>query len=165
MRIVFMGTPDFSVPALTGLYEAGHTILGVVTQPDKPRGRGGAVSCTPVKEEALRLGLPVYQPRRVRAGDFLETVRELAPDVIVVIAFGQILPQALLDIPRYGCINVHASLLPRLPRRGAHSVGRDQRREGDRNNGDADGRRPGHRRHAEEAGDSDCAGRNRRQPF
>ncbi len=120
MRILFMGTPDFSVPCLTCLYEAGHTILGVVTQPDKPRGRGGAVSCTPVKEEALRLGLPVYQPRRVRAEDFLKAVRELAPDVIVVIAFGQILPQALLDIPRYGCINVHASLLPRY--RGAAPI-------------------------------------------
>ena len=120
MRILFMGTPDFSVPCLTCLYEAGHTILGAVTQPDKPRGRGGAVSCTPVKEEALRLGLPVYQPRRVRNEEFLKTVREMAPDVIVVIAFGQILPQALLDIPRYGCINVHASLLPRY--RGAAPI-------------------------------------------
>ncbi len=120
MRILFMGTPEFSVPTLECLYRAGHEVVGVVTQPDKPRGRGGAVSYTPVKEKALELKLPVYQPRRVRAAEFLETVRELAPEAIVVIAFGQILPQALLDIPRYGCINIHASLLPRY--RGAAPI-------------------------------------------
>ncbi len=120
MRILFMGTPEFSVPTLECLYRAGHEVIGVVTQPDKPRGRGGAVSFTPVKEKALELGLPVYQPKRVRAPEFLETVRKLAPEAIVVIAFGQILPQALLDIPRYGCINIHASLLPRY--RGAAPI-------------------------------------------
>lgn len=120
MRILFMGTPEFSVPTLECIYEAGHELIGVVTQPDKPRGRGGALSYTPVKEKALELGLPVYQPRRVREEAFLDTVRELAPEAIVVIAFGQILPQTLLDIPRYGCINVHASLLPRY--RGAAPI-------------------------------------------
>ena len=120
MRILFMGTPEFSVPALDCLCEAGHEVIGVVTQPDKPKGRGGAVSYPPVKERALALGLPVYQPRRVRAEEFLETVRELSPDAVVVIAFGQILPQAFLDIPRYGCINIHASLLPRY--RGAAPI-------------------------------------------
>lgn len=112
MRILYMGTPDIAVPTLECLYEAGHEIIGVVTQPDKPKGRGGAVQFPPVKSRALELGIPVYQPRRVREEEFLQVVRELAPDVAVVFAFGQILPQAFLDIPRYGCINVHASLLP-----------------------------------------------------
>ena len=120
MRILFMGTPEFSVPALECIYRSGHELAGVVTQPDKPRGRSGTLQPTPVKEKALEWGLPVYQPRRVRAEEFLQTVRTLAPEVIVVIAFGQILPQALLDIPRYGCINIHASLLPRY--RGAAPI-------------------------------------------
>ena len=122
MRILFMGTPEFSVPTLQCLYDAGHEIVGVVTQPDKPKGRGGAVSFPPVKERALALSLPVYQPRRVREKEFIQTVEQLAPDVVVVVAFGQILPQAFLDIPRYGCINVHASLLPRY--RGAAPIQR-----------------------------------------
>lgn len=120
MRILFMGTPEFSVPTLDCLCQSGHEVIGVVTQPDKPKGRGGAVSYTPVKERAMALGLPVYQPRRVRSEEFLETVRGLSPDVAAVIAFGQILPQAFLDIPRYGCINIHASLLPRY--RGAAPI-------------------------------------------
>ena len=107
-----MGTPDIAVPTLECLCEAGHEVIGVVTQPDKPKGRGGAVQFPPVKEKALELGIPVYQPRRVREEEFLQVVREMAPDMAVVFAFGQILPQAFLDIPRYGCINVHASLLP-----------------------------------------------------
>ena len=122
MRILFMGTPEFSVPTLQCLYDAGHEIVGVVTQPDKPKGRGGAVSFPPVKERALALSLPVYQPRRVREKEFIQTVEQLAPDVAVVVAFGQILPQAFLDIPRYGCINVHASLLPHY--RGAAPIQR-----------------------------------------
>lgn len=120
MRILFMGTPDFSVPTLECIDHAGHEVIGVVTQPDKPKGRGGAVSFTPVKAKAPELGLTVYQPRRVRDEEFLRVVRELNPDVVVVIAFGQILPQAFLDIPRYGCINIHASLLPRY--RGAAPI-------------------------------------------
>ena len=112
MRILYMGTPDIAVPTLECLCEAGHEVIGVVTQPDKPKGRGGAVQFPPVKEKALELGIPVYQPRRVREEEFLQVVREMAPDMAVVFAFGQILPQAFLDIPRYGCINVHASLLP-----------------------------------------------------
>lgn len=112
MRILYMGTPDIAVPTLECIVNAGHEVIGVVTQPDKPKGRGGAVQFPPVKEKALELGIPVYQPRRVREEEFLQVVRELAPDMAVVFAFGQILPQAFLDIPRYGCINVHASLLP-----------------------------------------------------
>ncbi len=122
MRILFMGTPAFSVPTLQCLYDAGHQIVGVVTQPDKPKGRGKAVSFPPVKERALALSLPVYQPRKVREEEFLQTVRELAPDAAVVVAFGQILPQSFLDIPRFGCVNVHASLLPRY--RGAAPIQR-----------------------------------------
>ena len=112
MRVVFMGTPDFSVGTLEALAAAGHEIVGVVTQPDKQKGRGKQLQATPVKEAALRLGLPVWQPAKVRDPEFLEVLRQLAPEVIVVAAFGQLIPQAILDLPRYGFVNVHASLLP-----------------------------------------------------
>ena len=115
-----MGTPDFSVGALKSLAENGYEIAGVVTQPDKPRGRGKASAMTPVKEAALELGLTVYQPARVREQSFMDTVRALNPDVIVVSAFGQIIPKALLELPRYGCVNIHASLLPKY--RGAAPI-------------------------------------------
>ena len=115
-----MGTPDFSVKALKTLAENGFEIAAVVTQPDKPRGRGKELAVTPVKKAALELGLKVYQPARVREEAFIETVREAAPDVIVVSAFGQIIPKALLELPRYGCINIHASLLPKY--RGAAPI-------------------------------------------
>ena len=117
MRIVFMGTPDFSVPTLEALVAAGHDVAGVVTQPDKPKGRGKAVLMTPVKEKALELSIPVYQPVKAREEGFIDILRGINPDVCVVIAFGQILPKAILDIPRYGCVNIHASLLPKY--RGA----------------------------------------------
>lgn len=120
MRVIFMGTPDFSVGALKALAENGYEIAGVVTQPDKPRGRGKASAMTPVKEAALELGLTVYQPARVREQSFMDTVRALNPDVIVVSAFGQIIPKALLELPRYGCVNIHASLLPKY--RGAAPI-------------------------------------------
>lgn len=112
MRLIFMGTPDFSVPTLDALVAGGHEVVAVVTQPDKPKGRGKTVVMTPVKEKALQYGIPVYQPVKVREESFLEILRGLAPDAIVVTAFGQILSKALLEIPKYGCINVHASLLP-----------------------------------------------------
>ena len=120
MRIVFMGTPDFSVAPLKALIEGGHEILAVVTQPDKPKGRGKAVQMTPVKEEALSRGIAVYQPVKVREPEFIQVMKDLAPDVIVVVAFGQIIPQAILDLPPYGCINIHASLLPKY--RGAAPI-------------------------------------------
>lgn len=120
MRIVFMGTPDFSVAPLKALIEGGHEIAAVVTQPDKPKGRGKAVQMTPVKEEALSRKIPVYQPVKVREPEFIQTIRDLAPDVIVVVAFGQIIPQAILELPPYGCINIHASLLPKY--RGAAPI-------------------------------------------
>ena len=112
MRVVFMGTPDFSVPTLVSLKEGGHDVVAVVTQPDKAKGRGKAVQYTPVKEKAMEYGIPVYQPVKVRDPEFMAVLEELAPDMIVVVAFGQILPKAILDLPKYGCINVHASLLP-----------------------------------------------------
>ena len=115
-----MGPPDFSVGALKALAEDGYEIAGLVTQPDKPRGRGKASAMTPVKEAALELGLTVYQPARVREQSFMDTVRALNPDVIVVSAFGQIIPKALLELPRYGCVNIHASLLPKY--RGAAPI-------------------------------------------
>lgn len=120
MRVVFMGTPDFSVPTLECIIEAGHEVVGVVTQPDKAKGRGKKVVYTPVKEKALEHGLIVYQPRRAREPEFIEHMRALNPDVMVVVAFGQILPKELLDIPKYGCVNVHASLLPKY--RGAAPI-------------------------------------------
>ena len=120
MRVVFMGTPDFSVPTLECIIEAGHEVVGVVTQPDKAKGRGKKVVYTPVKEKALEHGLIVYQPRRAREPEFIEQMRALNPDVMVVVAFGQILPKELLDIPKYGCVNVHASLLPKY--RGAAPI-------------------------------------------
>lgn len=120
MRVVFMGTPDFSVGTLRELVKAGHEVVGVVSQPDKPKGRGKSLMPTPVKEAALELGLPVYQPKKVRDPEFLEVLRELAPEVIVVVAFGQIIPQSILELPPYGCINVHASLLPKY--RGAAPI-------------------------------------------
>ena len=112
MRVVFMGTPDFAVGTLKALIDAGHEVIGVVTQPDKPKGRGKTLMPTPVKEVALRHQIPVYQPKKVREEKFAETLRKLAPDVIVVAAFGQIITKEILEIPRFGCINVHASLLP-----------------------------------------------------
>lgn len=122
MRIIFMGTPAFAVPSLEQLAEAGFRIEAVVTQPDRPRGRGQKLCPSPVKEKALALGLPVLQPEKVREQEFQARLKELAPDVIAVVAFGQILPPEILDLPPLGCINVHASLLPRL--RGAAPIQR-----------------------------------------
>ena len=119
MRVVFMGTPDFSVPALERIATE-HEVVAVVTQKDKPKGRGMSVSYTPVKESALKLNIPIYQPDKVKEESFVEELRKLNPDVIVVIAFGQILSNDILTLPKYGCINVHASLLPKY--RGAAPI-------------------------------------------
>ncbi len=119
-KLVFMGTPEFAVPALQGLVRAGYPILSVVTQPDKPRGRKRALTPCPVKEYSMKEGLPVIQPQYLKESSFVERLRLLNPDVIVVTAYGKILPKEVLDIPRYGCINIHASLLPRY--RGAAPV-------------------------------------------
>ncbi len=114
MRIVFMGTSPFAVPSLAQLFASpDYDVAAVVTQPDRPHGRGGHASASPVKVEALKLGIPVLQPEKVRAKEFVTHVRELAPDAIVVAAFGQLIPQRLLDVPPLGNINVHGSLLPR----------------------------------------------------
>ncbi|MCH5267853.1 MAG: methionyl-tRNA formyltransferase [Lachnospiraceae bacterium] len=120
MRIVFMGTPDFAVPTLETLIQSDHTVVGVVTQPDRPRGRSGKLQFSPVKETAVEADIPVFQPEQIKDGSFLPTLQELAPDVIIVVAFGQILPKDVLELPEYGCINVHASLLPKL--RGAAPI-------------------------------------------
>ena len=115
-----MGTPDFAVGTLEEIIAAGHEVIGVVTQPDKVKGRGGKVSFPPIKEAALKHNLNIYQPIRVRKPEFIQIIRDLEPEVIVVAAFGQLLPKELLDIPPYGCINVHASLLPKY--RGAAPI-------------------------------------------
>ena len=124
MKIVFMGTPDFAVPCLRTLAESGHEVAAVFTQPDKPKGRGYKMIPTPVKAAALDYGLPVYQPLSLRKGEDAEEamriLREAAPELIVVTAYGQILPKEILELPKYGCINIHASLLPRY--RGAAPI-------------------------------------------
>lgn len=121
MRIVFMGTPDFAVGSLQALCESGkHEILAVVTQPDRSKGRGNKLLQTPVKEYALEQGLTVYQPQKVKTPEFVELLHELQPELIVVAAFGQFLNKEILELPKYGCINVHASLLPKY--RGAAPI-------------------------------------------
>jgi methionyl-tRNA formyltransferase len=120
LRVVFMGTPDFAVPCLDRLVAYGHEVAAVITQPDRPKGRGHKLAASPVKEAAMGYGLTVLQPEKIRTPEFLAALTELAPTVIVVVAFGQFLPKAMLDLPRLGCINVHASLLPRY--RGAAPI-------------------------------------------
>ena len=117
MRIVFMGTPEFAVPTLERVVLAGHTVPLVLTQPDRPKGRGGKLAASPVKEAALRLGRAVWQPERVRRPEVVELLSALRTDAMVVVGYGQIIPQAIIDLPQYGIINVHASLLPKY--RGA----------------------------------------------
>ncbi|RDY24881.1 methionyl-tRNA formyltransferase [Romboutsia maritimum] len=120
MKIVFMGTPDIAVGCLKKIIDEKHDILAVVTQPDKPVGRGKKIGMPPVKELALKYDIPVYQPSKAREESFVEVIKELKPDVIVVVAFGQILPKSILEIPKLGCINVHVSLLPKY--RGAAPI-------------------------------------------
>ena len=120
MKIIFMGTPDFAVLALRQLAEAGHEILLVVTQPDKPKGRSKLYIAPPVKQEAMRLGIEVFQPDRIKKSENVEVLKKYEADVFVVAAFGQILSKEILDMPKYGCINIHASLLPKY--RGAAPI-------------------------------------------
>ena len=120
MRLVYLGTPQFAVPTLERIVAAGHEVAAVFTQPDRPKGRGQKDAMPPVKEAALRLGLPVYQPERVRRPEVIDQLKALAPEAMVVVGYGQIIPQAILDIPPQGIVNVHASLLPKY--RGAAPI-------------------------------------------
>lgn len=120
MRVVFMGTPDFAVATLEEILRAGHEVVLAVTQPDKPKGRGKAFAFPPVKECALAHGIEVFQPKRIREDASVEYLKRYKPDIIIVAAFGQILPGSILDLPKYGCVNVHASLLPKY--RGAAPI-------------------------------------------
>lgn len=120
MRVIFMGTPDFAVGTLQAIYEAGHEVCLVVTQPDKPKGRGHAMQYTPVKEYAVEKGIEVFQPVKIREQAAVEKLRDCQADIMVVAAFGQILPKEILEMCPYGCINVHASLLPKY--RGAAPI-------------------------------------------
>lgn len=120
MRVVFMGTPDFAVGALEAILQAGHQVAAVVTQPDKPKGRGKEIQMTPVKACAVSHGIPVFQPVKVKEKEAVETLREYNADIFVVAAFGQILSEEILSMPKYGCVNIHASLLPRY--RGAGPI-------------------------------------------
>lgn len=120
MKVIFMGTPDFSVGTLEELIRAGHEVVLAVTQPDKPKGRGKEMQFTPVKEVALKHGIPVFQPKKIRDVESIEELRKYPADVMVVVAFGQIVPKEVLEMTPYGCINVHASLLPKY--RGAAPI-------------------------------------------
>ena len=121
LNILFMGTPDFAKESLEAIYNAGHNILGVVTNPDKPKGRGMKLIASPVKEYAIEKNLKIFQPEKVRKNEeFIEQIKKLNPDVICVVAYGKILPKEILEIPRLGCINVHGSLLPKY--RGAAPI-------------------------------------------
>ena len=120
MKIIFMGTPDFAAASLEALIASRHEIQAVVTQPDKPKGRKGELTPSPVKVIAKREGIKVYQPLKVRDEDFVETLRAYNPDVMVVVAFGQIIPLSILKMPKYGCVNIHGSLLPKY--RGAAPI-------------------------------------------
>lgn len=120
MDIVFMGTPEFAVPCLQRLIDDGHNVKGVFTQPDKPKGRGHKMQFPPVKECALNAGIPVYQPLKMRDGEALSILEELQPELIIVVAYGKILPKEILEFPKHGCINMHASILPRY--RGAAPI-------------------------------------------
>ena len=148
MRVVFMGTPDFAVPSLQALLDAGHEVAAVYTQPDKPQGRKQILTAPPVKELALAHGIPVFQPDTLKNEDEQARLRELAPEVIIVVAYGKLLPKAVLDIPPRGCINVHGSLLPRwrgaAPIQWAVIAGDDH----------ADGGGTGHRRYAADERDA-----------
>src|SRR5579864_2068168 len=120
MDLIFLGTPSFAVPTLEAIVSAGHRVLAVFTQPDRPKGRGGEVSASPVKQTALRLGLRVFQPERIRRPESVEQLKQLHPEIMVVVGYGQIIPQSIIDIPPQGIINVHASLLPKY--RGAAPI-------------------------------------------
>lgn len=120
MKIIFMGTPEFSVGTLEALIQAGHEVCLAVTQPDKPKGRGKEMQFTPVKEAAVKEGIPVFQPKKIRDPECVEELRKYKADIMVVVAFGQILPKEILEMTPYGCINVHASLLPKY--RGAAPI-------------------------------------------
>lgn len=120
MKVLFWGTPAFALPALRALAEEGHVVVGVVTQPDRPAGRGRGVTMSPVKQEALEEGIPVLQPEKARGEEFMAQIRALDPEISVVVAFGQILKPEVLELPRYGSLNIHASLLPEL--RGAAPI-------------------------------------------
>ncbi len=120
MRLIFMGTPEFAVPTLQALLASEHEVTAVVTQPDKPKGRGKELQSPPVKLAALAAGIPVFQPKKVKDEAFIKILADQKPDAIIVVAFGQILPEAILNMPTYGCINVHASLLPKY--RGASPI-------------------------------------------
>ena len=120
MRIVFMGTPEFAVPCLQKLIDCGHEVTGVFTQPDKPQGRKMILTPPPVKQLAVEYGIPVYQPTKMKDGTALEMLREANPELVIVVAYGKILPKEILEYPEYGCINIHASLLPEL--RGAAPI-------------------------------------------
>jgi methionyl-tRNA formyltransferase len=120
MRVVFLGTPAFAAPSLKALAAGGHEMAAVFTQPDRPKGRGGELAESAVKTVATQLGIPVYQPERIRRAESIELLRELGPDIMVVVGYGQIIPQAIIDLPRHGILNVHASLLPKY--RGAAPI-------------------------------------------
>src|SRR5690606_511865 len=120
LDIIFMGTPDFAIPTLEAIWESGNNIIGVITQPDRPKGRGKRLKPSPVKKWAVDRGIDVYQPENINTPEYIELIKRLKPDLIITAAFGQIVSKSILDIPPLGCINVHASILPKY--RGASPI-------------------------------------------
>ena len=116
MRVVFLGTPEFAVPSLQGLLSAGHDVAAVFTQPDRPKGRGNLLAESPVKRAASALGIPIHQPERIRRPACVDVLRTLAPELMVVVGYGQLIPKTIIELPRHGILNVHASLLPKIGR-------------------------------------------------
>ena len=143
-KLLFAGTPEFALASLAALYEAGFVPQAVLTQPDRPAGRGKKLTASPVKVFAADKGIDVWQPATLRDPDVIAQIAAADPDIIVVAAYGLLLPRAVLDIPERGCLNVHASLLPRWARRSADSAGNSRGRRTDRHQFDADGRGAGH---------------------
>ena len=151
MRVVFMGTPAFAGATLDALHRRGDEISLVFTQPDRPAGRGRKLTPPPVKARALALGLPVFQPRRVKEPESLERIQAIAPEVIVVVGYGQIIPDTIFNFPKYGCVNVHASLLPKYRGAAPDQLGRIKWRNRDWRDDHAHRQTPRRGRHAFEA--------------
>ena len=162
-RIVFMGTPEFACPSLEALIENGYDVVGAFTQPDRPVGRGHKVRACPAKELAAHRGIEVFQFERVRRAEGVEALKNLRPDVMVTAAFGQILSREILEIPRCGTVNVHASLFAQAPGSGSDQLGDFAGRCGDRRHHNADRCGAGYRGDAPSAGDGHRSGGNRRR--
>ncbi len=161
MRVVFLGTPEFAVPSLDALVASGHSVLAVYTQPDRPKGRGQQLAESPVKQAASRLGIPIFQPERIRRPENFEQLRAFEADLMVVVGYGQIIPQSIIDLPQFGYLECSCFAAAEVSRRGPHSMGDCERRDHHGRHDHADRRRPGYGRHARQGKHGDWRRRNR----